>query len=306
MEKDFDITPEQRASAFSFLRRQLFRTTAAITRAETDLKDRTAIVTGSNTGLGFECGRQLLELGLGKLIIAVRNLAKGEAARTQLLAGRLNEKQAIEVWKLDLSDYASIVEFGGRAKTLKRLDIVVHNAGISNKFFHLNPHTGYDEVIQTNYLSLVLLTTLMLPILKEKNPSGQPGRIVLVSSETAAWAAFNERASRPILPAFTKHDGFDGTDRYWTSKLLGQMFLSELIKHVPSSVAVVNSANPGLCYGSNLTNEWSGSVVGFAVGIITRIIGRSMALGARALTDAAVRHGPESHGQYIEDGKLQP
>ena len=305
MDRTFDVTPEERASPLAFFRRQLFRKTSLVKKSEVELAGQTAIVTGSNTGIGFECSRQLLDLGVEKLIMAVRSVAKGEAARKELSIG-ISSNQTIEVWKLDLSDYDSVLEFVERTKSLEHLNIIVHNAGISKKIFQLNPKTGHDEVVQTNYLSLALLTILLLPILKAKNTVEQPGRVVLVSSDTAAWASFNERKSKPMLPAFDKEDGFDGTDRYWTSKLLGQLFLAELARRVPSSVAIVNAPNPGLCYGSNLTNEWSGGIFGLVAGTLIRILGRSTSLGARALTDAAVRYGPESHGQYVEDGKLQP
>ncbi|KAM0546757.1 hypothetical protein ACHAPJ_010685 [Fusarium lateritium] len=305
MATSFDITPEKRATALSFLRRQFFRKTSVVTKAEVDLSGKTAIVTGANVGLGFECSRQLLELGVSKLILAVRNIAKGEAALERLATRTSLTSQTMEVWQLDMSAYDSITQFAERVKTLDRLDIFVHNAGISNQKLHLNPKTGYDEVIQTNYLSSVLLTVLILPILKDKNSPTSPGRFTLVSSETAAWAAFKEKDQVPILPEFSKTENHDAPDRYWTSKLLGLLWLSELDKRVPSSVAVVNAANPGLCYGSNLTNNWDG-IEGLVFSIMTRLIGRSATLGARALVDAAVRHGSKSHCQYLEDGKLQP
>ncbi|KAL0940473.1 short-chain dehydrogenase reductase [Colletotrichum truncatum] len=213
MQTHFDVTPEERATALSFFKRQLFRQTHLVTQSEIDLTGQIAIVTGSNTGLGLECSRQLLELGLGKLIIAVRSITKGETARQQLLSERSIENQTIEVWELDLSDYDSITQFIERAKTLPRLEIVVHSAGISNKIFRLNEKTLFDEVIQTNYLSMVLLTVLLLPVLQDKNSPGQPGRLVLVSSDTAAWAEFKEKSSRPLLPAFSNSETFDGTDR---------------------------------------------------------------------------------------------
>ena len=127
-----------------------------------------------------------------------------------------------------------------------------------------------------------------------------------MSSDTASWAKFKERDSKPLLPAFDKPNFFDGQDRYWTTKLLGQFFLEQLVKRVPPSVAIINAPNPGLCYGSGLAREFKGTFGGFVFGVFQRILGRSTAVGARALTDAAVKHGPESHGVYIEDGKLQP
>jgi FlaA1/EpsC-like NDP-sugar epimerase len=76
--------PEKRAGVRAFLHRQLFVTPPL--PHDVDLRGKTAIVTGSNAGIGLECARQLLDLGVSKLIIAVRNETKGEAARKNLLS----------------------------------------------------------------------------------------------------------------------------------------------------------------------------------------------------------------------------
>ncbi|KAL7624841.1 hypothetical protein AAE478_004055 [Parahypoxylon ruwenzoriense] len=303
---EFDVTPEQRASQGAFFKRQLFSKPPPASRREVDLTGKTAIVTGSNIGIGLECSRQLLGLGVSKLILAVRSEAKGEAAKKELAANKSSTKQAIEVWKLDLSSYESVTSFIERTKTLDRLDIVIHNAGIVKVTQEINKGTGHDEVVQVNYLSTALLIIHLLPVLKEKNSSQKPGRLVVVSSDVAAWAQFKEKDSNPLLPVFDTSEFFEGQDRYWTSKLLGQLFLSELEKRVPPSGVVVNCTNPGLCYGSGLNRESNGTGVGLIFGIFKRVLGRSCAAGAWALTDAAVRHGEESHCQYIEEGKLQP
>jgi hypothetical protein len=76
-----------------------------------------------------------------------------------------------------------------------------------------------------------------------------PGRIVLVSPDTAAWAQFPEKKMNPLLPAFDdKNAKYDVHERYATSKLLDRFFIASLVKRVPTSLAVVNCANPGLCY----------------------------------------------------------
>jgi NAD(P)-dependent dehydrogenase (short-subunit alcohol dehydrogenase family) len=302
----FDTTPEKRATQRAFFKRQLFFTPPPVAHGQVDLTGKTAVVTGSNTGIGLECSRQLLDLGLSKLILAVRSESKGEAAKRELLAGRSSGKHAVEVWNIDLSSYSSITAFVERTKTLERLDIFVHNAGLFKMALEVNKTTGHEETVQVNYLSTALLTILMLPVLKEKNTPQKPGRLVIVSSDTAAWAKFKEKTSKPLLPAFNRPELFDAQDRYYTSKLLGQFFLTELAKRVPSSVAVVNAANPGLCYGSGLNKEGDGTAIGYVFGAFKRIMGRSTIMGGRLITDAAVNHGTESHGQYIEDNKVQP
>lgn len=306
MALQFDITPQKRASQLAFFKRQIFNAPPVWTQKDADVSGKTAIVTGSNTGLGFECSRQLLDLGLDRLILAVRSEVKGEEAKKALLEGRNSSKPPIiEVWKLDLSSYDSIMAFAERTKTLERLDISVHNAGLLKKTFEKNNSTGHEETIQVNYLALTLITLLLLPIMKEKNTSEQPGHLVLVSSDTAAWALFKERNSESLLSGLDKSESFDSRDQYATSKLLGQLFLTELVKRVPLSTVIINAPNPGLCK-SSLGREYNNPFERMLVSIFQFVLGRQGSVGARAFTDAAMKQGAGSHGQYIEDGKVQP
>ncbi|XDG08607.1 hypothetical protein ABKA04_008222 [Annulohypoxylon sp. FPYF3050] len=304
----FDITPEQEASKLQFLRRQFLGAPPKISRDDVNLGGKTAIVTGANSGIGLECARQLLDLGIGKLIIAVRNEAKGEAAREVLTAAKpLENGQIVEVWKLDYISYESVITFVQRVEGLKpQLNIAILNAGVDRGCFNIIPTTGYEEDLQTNYLSSVLLMLLLVRYFKKvQSDSGvdksDPGRIVLVSSDTASWARFDERKKDPLLKAFNEEASWDQFDRYATTKLLGQLFIAELAKHVSPSLATVNCVNPGLCHGSNISRDLS-----FVVTIITRVFGRTSAAGALAVIDAAVKQNERSHGQYVEDGEIRP
>ncbi|KAK7729285.1 hypothetical protein SLS53_009281 [Cytospora paraplurivora] len=304
----FDITPEQEASKLQFFRRQLFEVAPVLSRRDVHLGGRTAIVTGANGGIGLECSRQLLDLGLTKLILAVRDEGKGEAARQTLTArGALEPSQTIEVWKLDYASYESVTAFAERAEHLNpRLDIAILNAGVNRGSFALNPTTGHEEDLQTNYLSTALLVLLLLRVFKGAESTvnqseTSPGRIVVVSSDRAAWAKFGEKHQERLLQAFDDVATWDKYESYDTTKLLGQLFVAKLSKLVPPSLAVVNCANPGLCYGSRLARE-----LGLAVAVFIRVVGRSAAVGARTLVHAAVTVDASSHGQYVEDGKLRP
>lgn len=312
----FDITPEREASKLQFLRRQFSGGVRALSRRDAHLGGRTAIVTGGNGGIGLECSRQLLDLGLTRLILAVRDEAKGEAARQALTATRttaLEPGQTVEVWKLDYASYESVTAFAQRVEHMSpRLDIAILNAGVNRGSFARNPTTGHEEDLQTNYLSTALLVLLLLRVFKKAqsaanppspspSPSPSPGRIVVVSSDTAAWAKFDERKQEPLLQAFDNEAGWEKIGRYATTKLLGQLFVTELSRLVPPSLAVVNCANPGLCYGSGLGRE-----LGLATAVFIRIVGRSAAVGARTLVHAAAKMDESSHGQYVEDGKLRP
>ncbi|KAL2829427.1 hypothetical protein BDW59DRAFT_178400 [Aspergillus cavernicola] len=295
---------EKRATQGAFVKRQLFGEPPAISSREVSLSGKTAIVTGGNTGLGFECCKQLLELGLSRLIIAVRTPSKGEEAKKQLLLTSKG-KSKIEITKLDLASYDSITAFVEYTKTLDRLDIVINNAGVCKRAFELDPRTGHEETIQVNHLGNSLFVILLLPVLQTKNSPDHPGRLSFVSSDTPAWAKFKEQTSIPILPAFDNQTSFEWSDRYGTSKLLGQLFLRELAERVPSSVAIVNATNPGLCK-SGLDREFRGSLAGHVARVMQAALARKASVGARSLTDAALNHGAASHGQYIEDGKVVP
>ncbi|KAK8016816.1 short-chain dehydrogenase/reductase family protein [Apiospora rasikravindrae] len=302
----FDITPEQEASKLQFIRRQFSGAPPAVSRADADLDGQTAIVTGANGGIGLECCRQLLDLGVSNLVLAVRDEHKGEIARETLMAAKSSASQNVEVWRLDYASYESVVTFARRAETVQPpLGIAILNAGVNRGSFALNPETGHEEDVQTNYLSTALLTLLLLRAFKSTNrsapPTPAPGRIVVVSSDTAAWANFAEKDQDPLLPALDTASQFRVFDRYATTKLLGQLFVAELARRVPASAAVVNCANPGLCHGSALNRE-----LGLPAALLMRLLGRSAAVGARSLVSAATMRGERGHGQYIEDCVIRP
>ncbi|KAI5918785.1 hypothetical protein F4810DRAFT_690547 [Camillea tinctor] len=304
----FDISPEGRAGTLHFLYRQFLFHPPLVSPHDVDLRGKTAIVTGSNSGIGFECARQLLDLGLSKLIIAVRDLQKGEASKRELHSTGIAAAASIEVWKLDLSSYGSILEFAEQTKSLERLDIAILNAGVLRTSMVFNENTGHEEGVQVNYLSTALLLILMLPIIQSKNPVSRPGRLVLVSSDQASWSKFEHKEEEgSILSSLDKKtEQFDPRQRYATTKLLGQLFLVKLTQVVPASVAIINCANPGLCYGSGLSRDVAGTAIGYMVAIEMRLLGRLPAVGARVIVDAATKHGTESHGQYIEDCQIRP
>ena len=304
----FSISPEKEASVLNFLHRQFFDKVPAVSRRDINLAGKTAIITGSNAGLGLECACQLLDLGLSKLILAVRSEPRGQCALEDLSRGRDLKPNAIEVWKLDLGSYDSVIKFADRAKTLDHLDLVILNAGIFKVSEAFHPSTGYEEDIQINYLSNTLLITLLLPTLiaKRRSATATPGRIVLVSSDLAGWCNFPERISSPLLPSFKHKMGkWDMAERYGASKLLGQLFLVELSKRVDPTEALLTCCNPGMCYGSGLSHELP--AVGRVVMWVTqRIVGRSCNVGARVYVHAAATLGKEVHGQYVEDNTLHP
>lgn len=308
MGPEFDITPKKQAGLLHFWKQQI--TFKPVEVRDVDLQGHTAIVTGSNTGVGFQTSQQLLDLGLSKLILAVRSEEKGKAAATRLSSGRTLAEGAIEVWPLDQSSYDSVIAFANRARNLTRLDFVNLNVGIAPTTRSFNKHTGHDEVVQVNYLSTALLALLLLPIVKEKRASQpRPSRITFTSSEAACWSEFKEKdvKGQTLLATLDKKDvKVNMADRSWLTKLFGQFFLARLAAEVPPSTALINAASPSAIHDSAFNRDFDKTFLGAMFKVILRRLANSSAVGARMIVDAMAKHGEETHGQFLSFQKLVP
>jgi NAD(P)-dependent dehydrogenase (short-subunit alcohol dehydrogenase family) len=286
----------------------------------TSLRGKSGLVTGSNTGLGYQASAQLLALGLSHLILAVRSASKGEAARKSLLASlpASATPPVVEVWELDLGSYASVTAFVERLKQSDiQIDFALLNAGVANFHYTMNQSTSHETSIQINWLSTALLTLLLLPALDSQasqNLNRARPVLSIVGSETAAWAKFKEayvstKEGIPLIDVLDDPKHFNMGDRYYTSKLLYQLFFLELFKRRSSAKrstgAILNLVNPGFCYGSELHRTAEGAV-GKVLSGLKRVIGRSVSVGARTLVHSSVLAGDPSNGQYLSDCKPAP
>ena len=99
-----------------------------------DLEGRIVIVTGANTGLGFECAMHFLRMKPAKLILAVRSIEKGQAAALRMIdETKETRSDIVEVWELDMASFTSVQAFAQRVESLPRLDIAVLNAGVRTR-----------------------------------------------------------------------------------------------------------------------------------------------------------------------------
>ena len=271
----------------------------------TSLSGKTAIVTGGNTGLGYEAALQLLGFELSHLILAVRSLDKGEAAAAKLR--QLYSKANVEVWQLDMSLYESIQFFARRVKSqLSRIDIVLLNAGVIGLNFKAVKSTGHEECLQVNYLSTMLLAILLIPILKANGPPGeQPARLTIVNAALTLAAKFPNRDANPLLPSLDDPKKFDRQENYNTAKLLAHMFLWKLVDYISADDIIVNLADPAWCKGTELTRDVKG---GMKVGVklFGALTGRTKQVGASCFVDALVNKGKESHGCFLMSWQIHP
>ena len=130
--------------------------------ADISLKGKTAVVTGSNSGVGFKTAETLLYLG-ANVILACRNPHRAEAARASLAADYPGAD--VSVLTVDLADFSSIDAFVAKIEEDGiDIDIFINNAGI----FHQpgkKTKQGFELVLGTNYIGVYYLTERLLPYL---------------------------------------------------------------------------------------------------------------------------------------------
>lgn len=140
-----------------------------------------------------------MRLDAAKVILAVRNLEKGEAAKKSIedSTGRTG---VVEVWQLDLSHYESVKEFAKRAQGLARLDILVENAGIVT--FEFSMMEDNESIITTNVVSPVLHSLLLLPKLRETGAKFNTLPRYVNTLRDLVWVARQARSAKSssILP----------------------------------------------------------------------------------------------------------
>lgn len=284
-----------------FFKSQFFATIQEIPK-DTNLNGKVAIVTGASSGLGLEASRQLLSFGLSCLILAVRSTEKGEIVASKF---RTDYPGAtVHVWCLDMESYDSIQKFVHRVGLLSRLDIAILNAAMQALEFGIVSSTRHEQEIQVNYLSTMLLAILLLPILKAKSPPGVPGRLSIVSSGTVRGAKIVEPKDAPVLAGLdNKSQKWNPIERYAVSKLLGHLFMMNLVKYVSADDVIVNLVDPGLVRGTALQRALP---FPFTVlfSCFKAVMGRAMYAGASTYLDAVIVKDKESHGSYVADWKI--
>ncbi|CAF3929986.1 unnamed protein product [Rotaria sp. Silwood1] len=154
-----------------WVNRRLYNSTQAI-------KGKTVLITGGNTGIGYEVARDLLKRG-ARVILACRNVNKGVEAMNKLLVTTNSNADSIRVMECDLCSLDSVRTFASLYNEQEeRLDVLICNAGLGWSSSS-STKDGFSSVMQANYLGHFLLTNLLLDKLKKCRPS----RIINVSSD---------------------------------------------------------------------------------------------------------------------------
>ena len=196
-----------------------------------DLRGKTAVVTGCNSGLGYETMRVLAMRG-AHVIGTGRNLEKASKACSSV-TGKTTPVA------LELSNFDSIVESADAiAKLSLPIDILVCNAGI-NTFSDLELVNGVERTFVVNHLGHFVLVNQLMPLIKESEES----RVVHVSSKSAYVQA---PAVGIDFDNLRGEGAFDYWEAYGRSKLANALFSLELSSRLEGSSISSNALHPGL------------------------------------------------------------
>lgn len=249
-----------------------------------DLSGKVIIVTGGNSGLGYESVKVFAQKG-AEVILACRSVEKGEAAKTEIMKN--NPAGKIEVMNLDLMDLSSVKNFAVRFKeNHSRLNVLLNNAGIMIPPYGLTKD-GFESQIGTNHLGHFALTGQLIDLIV-KTPKS---RVV----STSSLAHKNGMMDFDNF-LFDNGKGYTPMKAYGRSKLANLLFIYELQRLFEAigidSVAV--AAHPGVSQ-TNLMRFVEGKFFYHLLKPLSSLILQSAAKGAlpqlRAAVDPEVKGG---------------
>ena len=204
---------------------------------EADVSGNVYIVTGGNSGVGFETVTQLARQG-AEVVLACRRLEAGQEAKARVES--LGVKGKVSILGLDLSSLESVRGFVQEfQKKYQRLDGLVNNAGIMNPP-HSKTRDGFELQFGTNHLGHFLLTELLLGTLKNTHGA----RVVNLSS------CFHDKAMGregriDFEDLHYDRKKYDGWEAYAQSKLANLLHARHLALRLKGSGVTAVSVHPG-------------------------------------------------------------
>ncbi|MBO9874388.1 MULTISPECIES: oxidoreductase [Xanthomonas] len=220
-----------------------------------DQSGKTFIVTGANTGIGFEIARALATRR-ARVLLACRDERKAQAAMNRIRAETSGANLAF--LPLDLADLTSVRNAAALAGKEPRIDALINNAGVQGTKLK-RTRQGVEMTFGVNHLGCFAFTALMLPKLAETSGS----RIVVTSSglhkdAKIAWDDLNAETSYKWMP------------RYAASKLANLLFVFELDRRLRAAGMPVTAVacHPGLAGTDLARDSWWGNIAMSLIGLL--------------------------------------
>ncbi|MFT4155912.1 SDR family NAD(P)-dependent oxidoreductase [Parafilimonas sp.] len=231
------------------------------------------LITGANTGIGFETARQMAELGY-YIFMGSRDKAKGIEAANKLKDAGLTNIEALEI---DVSNIKSVKHAKAVLESkIEALDILINNAGISGEQpqnFSTSDIENMRRIFDTNFFGVIQTTQQFIPLLKKSNAP----TIINVSSEVGSLTM----NSSPL-----RNPNYNNYNAYGASKSALNAFTLMLSHELINTNFRVNSVTPG--YTATALNNFKGA--------------RTPADGAASVVKAATNTDANATGKFFKDG----
>lgn len=272
---------------------------------------KTVLVTGANIGLGYATALHLVQRGAETLILGVRSLEKGEAAKAEFLADPIVAARKpppnILVLEIDMASERSVVAFAGKVEaSVKNLDVAILNAGVYPFRWAVSTSTEpqREMTMQVNYVSTTLLANRLLPILRSSSSrSSSPSNLCIVGSVSSVPIDLSYfPKGRDIFDNMTDPSLFRGQKRYGESKLLLASFVESLAKEVDPKEIIVNNVCTGPVYTNLARNApWYLKPLTVTGLYLTALGANTPEVGSRLIVRAAAED-EHTHGHLLVKG----
>ncbi|XP_063544336.1 retinol dehydrogenase 11-like [Cydia strobilella] len=200
---------------------------------KTKLNNKVVIVTGANTGIGFETAKDLARRE-AKVILACRDQVKGIRARDDIIKATGNHNVVYK--QLDLASFKSVRTFASQIlETETHVHILIHNAG-TGKLDNSLTEDDLPVEMQINHFGPFLLTKLLVPMIKTSSPS----RIINVSSLLHRYGTIDLDNIHKPAKSWLQHSRV-----YSNSKLANVLFTKRLSRDLLGTGVTVNCLHPG-------------------------------------------------------------
>ncbi len=263
------------------------------------LDEKTVVVTGANSGLGFEGTREFARQG-ATVVMACRSVERGQTAAADLRETTAVDL-ALDVRECDLASLASVHEFAdGLADDYDAIDILCNNAGVM-AVPRSETEDGFETQFGVNHLGHFALTGRLYPLLTAADGIDGQARVVTQSSGA-------HETGKMDFSDLNWEESYGKWQAYGRSKLANLLFAYELQRRVeadgdPALRSV--ACHPGYA-ATNLqirTGEASGNpLMKAGMRLANAVLGQDPATGAEPMLYAAT--GDVSGGAYVEPGGL--
>jgi NAD(P)-dependent dehydrogenase (short-subunit alcohol dehydrogenase family) len=255
-----------------------------------DQSGRVAIVTGANSGLGFDTAAVLADKG-AHVVLAVRNLDKGNQAADRIKAKSPNA--VIAVQELDLTSLDSVRKAAGELRANNpRIDLLINNAGVMYVPTRETTKDGFEMQFGTNHLGHFALTGQLLDNILPVEGS----RVVTISS------VGHRLMARIHFDDLQLERKYNRVEAYGQSKLANLLFTYELQRRLNAkgSPTIAAAAHPGFS-DTELMRHLPGFIPDFAWRPFTQPADMGALPTLRAATDPGVQggqyYGPDGIGE---------